>query len=266
MRRGIVTAEHQGIHHSAVSVPATAMSLTARQAEVLQLAGRGLSGKQIAHQLGISVRTVEDHFSAMRQRTGAHSQGELIAYGTAAGLVKPELAVTETVMPRPAGAGSRRNAGNRPVVDGSRPQRQVDNQTLRTRDAGDHAKRSPPPLPDIGQAGTVNEVTGHSELNAGNSSRGILNAIVPVGHVEPASACDVLHALHQVIDERERLDCTERELIDMARRHGVTWSRIGRALGVGTAQAAQQRRKRLGRAARFSPERGTKGTASDVSE
>ena len=68
------------------------MSLTGRQAEVLRLAGRGLSGKQIAHHLGISVRTVEDHFSAMRQRTGAHSQGELIAYGTAAGLVRPRLA------------------------------------------------------------------------------------------------------------------------------------------------------------------------------
>jgi hypothetical protein len=52
-------------------------------------AGRGLSGKQIAHQLGISVRTVEDHFSALRQRTGAHSQGELIAYGATVGLVKP---------------------------------------------------------------------------------------------------------------------------------------------------------------------------------
>ena len=72
--------------------------LTGRQAEVLQLAGRGLSGKQIARRLGISVRTVEDHFSAMRQRTGTHSQGELIAYGTAAGLVKPRPAVPESVI------------------------------------------------------------------------------------------------------------------------------------------------------------------------
>jgi DNA-binding CsgD family transcriptional regulator len=74
------------------------MSLTARQAEVLQLAGRGLSGKQIARHLGISVRTVEDHFSAMRQRTGAHSQGELIAYGAVAGLVKPGLTVLKTTV------------------------------------------------------------------------------------------------------------------------------------------------------------------------
>lgn len=71
------------------------MSLTARQTEVLQLAGRGLSGKQIARHLGISVRTVEDHFSAMRRRTRAHSRSELIAYWAAAGLVKPGPAVPE---------------------------------------------------------------------------------------------------------------------------------------------------------------------------
>jgi DNA invertase Pin-like site-specific DNA recombinase/DNA-binding CsgD family transcriptional regulator len=80
--------------------------LTGRQAEVLQLAGRGLPAKQIARRLGISVRTVEDHFSAMRQRTGAHSQGELIAYGAAIGLVKPGLAVPETVVFGTAGPGT----------------------------------------------------------------------------------------------------------------------------------------------------------------
>ena len=82
-------------------VPCTsrpALHLTGRQAQVLRLAGRGLSGKQIARHLGISVRTVEDHFSAMRQRTGAHSQGELIAYGAVAGLVQPGLAVPETAV------------------------------------------------------------------------------------------------------------------------------------------------------------------------
>jgi DNA-binding NarL/FixJ family response regulator len=77
--------------------------LTGRQAEVLRLAACGLSGKQIAHHLWISVRTVEDHFSAMRQRTGAHNRGELIAYAVAAGLVKPGAivpvtAVCETVL------------------------------------------------------------------------------------------------------------------------------------------------------------------------
>ena len=105
MRRGSRWQSTRDISQSPVSASVTAMSLTARQAEVLQLAGRGLSGKQIAHHLGISVRTVEDHFSAMRTRTGAHSQGELIAYGTAAGLVKPGPAVLETVGSRAADDG-----------------------------------------------------------------------------------------------------------------------------------------------------------------
>jgi len=71
------------------------MSVTARQAEVLQMAGQGLSCKQIARRLGISARTVEDHFSAMRKSTGARSQSELVAYGAAAGLVMPGPAVPE---------------------------------------------------------------------------------------------------------------------------------------------------------------------------
>jgi DNA invertase Pin-like site-specific DNA recombinase/DNA-binding CsgD family transcriptional regulator len=73
--------------------------LTVRQTEVLRLAARGLPGKQIARHLGISARTVEDHFSAMRQRTGSRSQGELIAYGAAAGVLGSEPAhVPETAV------------------------------------------------------------------------------------------------------------------------------------------------------------------------
>jgi DNA invertase Pin-like site-specific DNA recombinase/DNA-binding CsgD family transcriptional regulator len=82
--------------------------LTVRQAEVLQLAGCGLSAKQIARRLGISVRTVEDHFGAMRQRTGAHNQGELIAFGAVAGLVRPGPAVPEMFVTGTAGADSTR--------------------------------------------------------------------------------------------------------------------------------------------------------------
>lgn len=76
-----------------------AVHLTVRQAEVLRLAACGLPGKQIARYLGISPRTVEDHFRAMRQRTGAHSQGELVAYGAAAGVLGSEPAhVPETAV------------------------------------------------------------------------------------------------------------------------------------------------------------------------
>lgn len=88
-------AGQRDIYQFAISASAAATYPTARQAEVLRLAGRGLSDKQIARYLGISARTVEDHFSAMRRRTGAHSRSELIAYWAATGLVKPGPAVPE---------------------------------------------------------------------------------------------------------------------------------------------------------------------------
>jgi DNA invertase Pin-like site-specific DNA recombinase len=66
-----------------------AVPLTARQAELLQLSAQGLSSRQIARHLGISVRTVEGHFSDMRQRTGTRSHSELIAYAATAGLLQP---------------------------------------------------------------------------------------------------------------------------------------------------------------------------------
>ena len=94
----IVMAGQRDIYQFAVSASAAVTPLTARQAEVLRLAGRGLTGKQIARYLGISARTVEDHFSAMRQRTGTRSRSELIAYWAATGLVKAGPAVPETAV------------------------------------------------------------------------------------------------------------------------------------------------------------------------
>jgi DNA invertase Pin-like site-specific DNA recombinase len=70
--------------------PAATAQLTRRQAEVLDLAARGLCSKHIATNLGISRRTVDDRFREMRQRTGARTRAELIACAVAAGLVKPE--------------------------------------------------------------------------------------------------------------------------------------------------------------------------------
>jgi|GEM_PF-199227 DNA invertase Pin-like site-specific DNA recombinase len=122
--------------------------LTVRQAQVLQLAGCGLSAKQIARRLAISVRTVEDHFNAMRQRTGAHNQGELIAYGAVAGLVRPGPAVPETVVsgtaePAPGPAAETRPANQSrngvspdPLRDGMR-----DDQIVATLPAFDNSVR-----------------------------------------------------------------------------------------------------------------------------
>ena len=107
-------AGQRDICQSAVSASDVAMALTARQVEVLRLAGLGLCGKQIARRLGISVRTVEDHFSAMRRRTGARSQGELIACGAAAGLVKSSLSVPKTAVSGTGAMHARSGGQTRP--------------------------------------------------------------------------------------------------------------------------------------------------------
>ncbi|MFF3866127.1 hypothetical protein [Micromonospora sp. NPDC001898] len=51
--------------------------------------------------------------------------------------------------------------------------------------------------------------------------------------------------LTDVAVDRARLDERELELIDRARHAGVTWGQIAAALGLGSRQAAEQRRQRL---------------------
>ena len=107
-------ARHWDIHQPTASASAAAISLTVRQAEVLQLAARGLSGKQIARRLGISARTVEGHLTALRQRTGTASHGELIAYGVTTGLGRAGAAVPETAVSGTAAMHARSGGQTRP--------------------------------------------------------------------------------------------------------------------------------------------------------
>lgn len=56
------------------------VAVTSRQLEVLELAIGGLSRKEIARVLGVSVRTVEDRFERLRGRTGARNDAQLAAW------------------------------------------------------------------------------------------------------------------------------------------------------------------------------------------
>ena len=53
--------------------------VTAREAEVLQLLGAGLSNAEIAQRLFLSVRTVESHVSSLLQKLDARTRGQLTA-------------------------------------------------------------------------------------------------------------------------------------------------------------------------------------------
>jgi DNA-binding NarL/FixJ family response regulator len=61
--------------------------LTPRQREVLQLVAEGKTGKEIAASLGISVKTVEFHKSAIMQELGLRSVAELTRYALEHGIV-----------------------------------------------------------------------------------------------------------------------------------------------------------------------------------
>ncbi len=62
-------------------------SITPRQREVLQLLAQGLSAKEIASSLSLSVRTVEFHKYQMMETLGIRTNAELIRFAIKHGLV-----------------------------------------------------------------------------------------------------------------------------------------------------------------------------------
>ena len=61
-------------------------TLSAREAEVLELVARGQSNGAIAQQLFLSVKTVQNHVSTMLTKTAASSRAELVARARDAGM------------------------------------------------------------------------------------------------------------------------------------------------------------------------------------
>lgn len=68
--------------------PALGSDLTAREIEVLRLAARGLSNKEIAEELVLSVNTIRNHMQRVLNKLGAHSKLEATAIGVKLGIVR----------------------------------------------------------------------------------------------------------------------------------------------------------------------------------
>jgi DNA-binding NarL/FixJ family response regulator len=64
--------------------------LTARQREVLQLLAEGKNTKEIAHLLGISIKTVEAHRLQLMDRVDIHDVAGLVRYAIRIGLITAE--------------------------------------------------------------------------------------------------------------------------------------------------------------------------------
>jgi DNA-binding NarL/FixJ family response regulator len=75
------------LQEPAPSVEELSEALTAREREVLDLLGRGLSNKLIARELHISEHTVKFHISSLYAKLGVNNRAEAVSRGARYGLI-----------------------------------------------------------------------------------------------------------------------------------------------------------------------------------
>jgi DNA-binding NarL/FixJ family response regulator len=76
----------------APAVKAPNVELTVREAEVLQLIAEGFANKQIAAELGLSVKTVEKHRQQVMNKLDIHDTAGLVRHAAAKGIIETNLA------------------------------------------------------------------------------------------------------------------------------------------------------------------------------
>jgi DNA-binding NarL/FixJ family response regulator len=74
------------------SAKASNIELTLREAEVLQLIAEGFANKQIAAELGLSVKTVEKHRQQVMNKLNIHDTAGLVRHAVAHGIIETNLA------------------------------------------------------------------------------------------------------------------------------------------------------------------------------
>jgi DNA-binding NarL/FixJ family response regulator len=68
--------------------------LSSRELEVLQLIAEGQPNKQVADELGISIKTVEKHRQSMMQKLNIHDVAGLTRYAIGAGIIESSVQLT----------------------------------------------------------------------------------------------------------------------------------------------------------------------------
>jgi two-component system, NarL family, response regulator DegU len=78
-----------GVEYVLQSVAHTSsLPLTDRQVEILTLLALGLSEKEVAFRLGISLRTARNHVANLYQRLGLHHRTDAVLVAVRNGLVE----------------------------------------------------------------------------------------------------------------------------------------------------------------------------------
>jgi DNA-binding NarL/FixJ family response regulator len=73
---------------------ANSIHLTSREAEVLQLVAEGSANKQVAAELGISIKTVEKHRQHLMEKLNIHDTAGLTRYAIAVGVIECSVQLT----------------------------------------------------------------------------------------------------------------------------------------------------------------------------
>lgn len=68
--------------------------LTSRETEVLQLVAEGSANKQVASELGISIKTVEKHRQHLMDKLNIHDTAGLTRYAISAGVIESRVQLT----------------------------------------------------------------------------------------------------------------------------------------------------------------------------
>jgi len=75
-------------------IKADGSRLTSREAEVLQLVAEGAANKQVAAELGISIKTVEKHRQHLMDKLNIHETAGLTRYAIAHGIIESSVQMT----------------------------------------------------------------------------------------------------------------------------------------------------------------------------
>jgi DNA-binding NarL/FixJ family response regulator len=72
----------------------TMVRLTSREREVLQLVAEGRANKEVADDLGISIKTVEKHRQSVMHKLNLHDTSSLTRYAISAGIIESSVQCT----------------------------------------------------------------------------------------------------------------------------------------------------------------------------